>query len=500
MSATTALSRLDANVIYEQVLVDHDVEAMRNLARTDLFFLLTVVCKRYDADRDYVYERCREFEADPDGRLDLWAREHYKSTIITFAGTIQEILKSPEVTVGIFSHTRPIAVSFLKQIKQELEDNDFLKTIFPEIFYKIPNRESPSWSIDRGITVKRQGNPKEATVEAYGLVDGQPTSKHFGLLVYDDVVTLESVGTPEQIKKTTEAWALSLNLGSAGGRKRIVGTYYHFNDTYHEILKRGAAIPRIHPATKNGKVGGEPMFFDRQILDEKRAAMGPYVYSCQMLLDPVADDVQGFKTDWLRYYDKDPPRLMNKYLIVDPAGAKKKENDYTVMALLGLAEDKNYYLLDGIRDRLNLTERARMVFRFVRKWYPDRIGYEKYGMQADVEHINDAMDRERFRFNIIELGGPIPKNDRIRKLIPIFENGRFWMPRRLLFVDNEGKTRDFIREFLDDEYTAFPVSVHDDVFDCFARVVDPDLGAGFPTAQDTIPLPTMVPGEYKPFG
>jgi hypothetical protein len=47
----------------------------------------------------------------------------------------------------------------------------------------------------------RQSNPKEATVEAHGLVDGQPTGAHFRLRIYDDVVTLESVTTPEQVKK-----------------------------------------------------------------------------------------------------------------------------------------------------------------------------------------------------------------------------------------------------------------------------------------------------------
>ncbi|HTN72853.1 MAG TPA: Hint domain-containing protein, partial [Methylomirabilota bacterium] len=80
-----------------------------------------------------------------------------------------------------------------------------------------------------GIIVKRKGNPKEATVEAWGLVDGQPTGRHFILRVYDDVVTRESVTTAEQVKKTTDAWELSLNLGvseTRGGRERYIGTRY----------------------------------------------------------------------------------------------------------------------------------------------------------------------------------------------------------------------------------------------------------------------------------
>lgn len=476
------LTREQANTLYLEVLEDRDETALKELCLKDLFFLLSVGCKRADINRDWLYDRCREVEGSPDGHLDLWAREHYKSTIITFGKSIQDLLRDPDHTlIGIFSHTRPIAKGFLDQIKRELETNSFLKKLFPDVLYENPKAEAPKWSLDSGIVVKRQTNPKESNVEAWGLVDGQPTSKHFTILVYDDVVTRESVTTPDQIRKVTGAWELSLNLGAQGGKKRYIGTRYHINDTYRTMMDRGSVVPRIYPATHNGKLDGDPVFLSSESLMEKRRDMGPYTFGTQMLQDPVADKAMGFKEEWLKFYDTlGDTSKWNKYLLVDPASKKKRTSDYTVMEVIGLAPDNNYYLIDAIRDRLNLTQRAEKLFELHRKHEPTAVGYEQYGMQSDVEHMQYVMEQQNYRFDITELKGSVAKEDRIQKLIPIYEQRRFYMPKRLVFIDYEGRAVDYVKRFIEDEYLAFPVSSHDDMLDCRARILDPTLGAVFP--------------------
>lgn len=484
------LTRDQSNKLYLEVLQDNDTKSLRELCKKDLFFFLTIGCKRKDIDRDWLYNRCREVEASPNGHLDLWAREHYKSTAITFGKSIQDILTDPDNTlIGIFSHTRGIAKGFLDQIKRELENNTFLKSLFPDVLYQDPQNEAPKWSLDNGIIVKRNTNPKESTVEAWGLVDGQPTSKHFTILVYDDVVTLESVTTPEQIRKTTSAWEMSQNLGAIGGVARYIGTRYHANDTYKTMMDRGSVVPRIYAATDNGKEDGNPVFLDPETLKKKRRDMGVYTFSTQMLQNPVADKTMGFKEEWLKYYDtiKDT-KGWNKYILVDPAGSKKKSaNDYTVMVVIALAPDSNYYLIDGIRDRMNLTERTRKLFQLHRKHKPKESGYEQYGMQSDIEHIKYVQEnQENYRFNIKELGGSVAKEDRIRKLIPIFEQGRFYLPKSLMFIDTKGEAKDLTKIFIENEYVNFPVSTHDDMFDCIARILESDLCATFPQIEEPV--------------
>jgi len=463
----------------------------RDMARTDLFFLLTVLLKRKDAVNQWILDRCREVELSPDGHLDLWSRGHYKSTIITFAKTIQDILGSHgdnplskwngvEITVGIFSCTRPIAKQFLAQIKREFEANEALRGLFPDILWDNPGKDAPVWSLDSGIIVKRKSNPREGTVQAHGLVDGQPTSMHFYLSVYDDVVTIESVRSPDMIEKTTEAWALSLNLGSAHGLRRYIGTRYHYNDSYAEILRRGAAIPRLHPATLDGSIDGEPVLMTREMLAEKRREMGSYVFNSQMLQSPSADESQGFKRDWLEFHECSTWGNMNVYILVDPANEKKKTSDYTAVTVVGLSADNNFYVLEWVRDKLSLTERADVLFMLHRKYKPLNVGYERYGMQADIAHIKDLQNRVNYRFKITELGGNLSKVDRVRKLIPLFEGHRIYLPISQNRTNIEGRTEDLTQAFINEEYLNFPVSLHDDMLDSLARITDEDLGLKWP--------------------
>ena len=486
--------------------------AIRQLCLTDRYYLLIKLLKRYDAWHPWVYARCREVEHAPDGYCDIWAREHYKSTIITFAGMIQEVLRNPETTIGLFSHTKPIAKGFLAQIQRELASNDNLKAVFPDILWKDPAKESPSWSLDGGLIVKRQSNPKEATIEAHGLVDGQPTSKHFQLLVYDDVVTRESVNTPEQIVKTTEAWELSDNLGVAGGRKWIIGTRYHYADTYSEIIKRGAATARIYPATQDGTLDGQPVLFTQLEWDRRKRDQGEATVACQLLANPLAGHQRMFNVQDLQVYEVRPLTLM-AYLLIDPARSVKKESANTAMVVLGIDAAGNKYLLDGIDHKVDLMDRWRWMRDLWWTWRSApgivglHVGYERYGAIADLDYFRERMKIEKdpntgrsLTFDITELewprDGQRSKEDRVQRLVPDIRGHRFYLPyptdedrltklqrnmigqgydyrvsRPILRLDENGNKYD-LSERLRMQVSYFPFGGLVDVIDAVSRIYD----------------------------
>lgn len=412
------------------------IAGIRALCRVDRYYLLVKVLGRTDMLHPWVYARCREVERAPDGYLDLWGREMFKSSIITQGGIIQEILRDPEITACIFSHTKPIAKAFLALIKRELESNQTLKGCFPDILYENPERQSPMWNLD-ALIVKRRTNPKEATLEATGLVDGMPTSKHFKLMVYDDVVTKESVSTPEQIQKTTESWELSDNLGVVGGRKWHIGTRYHYGDTYDAILKRGAVQPRLYPATEDGTITGKPVLLTQEQWDEKVRFQGDAVIACQMLQNPLAGTQRMFNVEDLQTYEV-RPETVSVYILIDPARSKKKDSANTAMVVLALDYAANKYLLDGFNHKMDLQERWKRIKELWLKWYRApgvqacRVGYEDFGAQADMDYFNERRTVEKCPVPIETVSWPREgdgsKVDRVQRLGPDVRSHRLYLP------------------------------------------------------------------------
>lgn len=482
---------------------DRRVEHLRWLARNDLFFLLVYLLNRKhliglapsqkdlsDALRkriaDWTFARCSDVQNDPDNNLDLWPREHEKSEIITYGKTIQDVLIDSNETIGIFSHTRPMAKQFLRQIKVEFETNIELQKLFPDILWENPKLESPKWAEDEGIVLKRKSNRKESTIEAWGLIDGQPTSKRFTKLVYDDVNGRKET-TPDMIAKSTSELQNSFALTASDPPViRYVGTFQEIDDTSHALMASGVYKVRLFSAVA---ADGAPIFFSEAKLAWFKERLSPKIFALQFLLDPKKareDQHIGFAADWMVIRKVEPNRnALNRYILVDPAGKGKESNSHFAAWVIGLGADKRRQVLDGYLDNLSLTERADLIFKLVKEFDPLKVVYESYAMQGDIEHIRDRQERENFRFMLVEVGGnQQSKDQRIERLMPLFRDKMIIFPPSLHKQNSAGEPIDVMKYFIDNEYSRWPYNPKQrDLLDALSRLCDdPIVNYVFPRA------------------
>ena len=450
----------------------------------DLYFLL-----RYGLERNFVgnkqwwFDRCREVQKEPNGCIDLWGREHGKSLVITIAKTIQDILNDPEITIGISSHTRSMGKSFLRVIKREFEMNNKLKECFPEILFMDPEKESPKWSEDAGIIVKRKGNPPESTCEACGLVEGMPTGRHYQVRVYDDILTMESASSPEMMQKVLDAMDMSQNLGKIGGVARIIGTRYKKGDPYEEYIKRGQFKPRIKPATDNGRVDGKPVYFTQEEWENKVTSMSTAILASQMLQNPMASDAVIFQPEWFNLWpaDKPLPAFDAVFQVFDGATSAKQTADYSCLLTFGLFKaregDKRHscMIVDCFMEQWAYPD----VRDEVAKQYQNKFGALDRGVDGIIiedKSSGSAMIPEfrRANINVISFNpGKLDKIARANLVSPLVRDGLVWLPesRNPKF---KGRPMTWLSAGWD-QLLAFPNVAHDDFVDCvtsFLAVMD----------------------------
>jgi hypothetical protein len=366
----------------------------------------------------------------------------HNSTIGTFAGIIQEIARDPNITIAIFSITKDVAAKFGRQIMREIEENPLLCAIFPDIFPANPEDDAPLWSRDQGITIYRTENPKEPTLSWYGLLDALPTGSHFKLRDYDDVITerVTTMTDTDQIKRITTQWELSHNLGTLdSNRMWHWGTRYSYADSYGVMIAEGMLKVRLYPATHNGRIDGRPVLMTQEKWDEQKVLQKSQI-AAQMLQNPLATNAATFTVAHLRSFLL-RPRILNVYILGDPSKGTGHRSDRTALIVLGFDAQRNVYLLDGMLHRMKQSERWENLRNLYLKWSKQpgvahvRVGYERYGMQTDLEYFEERMISEEIGMDLVEVSwtrdGTVSKNDRIGRLEPLFRNSRFRFPSKV---------------------------------------------------------------------
>lgn len=421
-------------------------------------------------------EMCNFVQDRPDKRkLLLIPRSHLKTKLISVGYPTFKIANNPAIRVLIYSATWQMAVDIHQAIQKNLQSSEILIELVGDL-----KENAPVWSQDR--TRLAANNKREPTITAAG-IDNNLVGGHYDLIIMDDVVNRDNVGTMDQINKVITRYKDSLDLLEPYGELIVIGTRWHDSDLYGWILDpNNQTIENYLTTVKEAYTGnlmtGEDFValwqgkFIRQDFLNKLKEEGWAHFSSQYLNNPVPEQDAIFKRGWFQYYISDDIRgkLMNRFLLIDPAISMSKDADYTAMVVGGVDEWNNIFVLDLIRERMSPNQIIEHIFRLRDLWNLSDIAIEQVAFQKVLGY--SMRDDERFKlhpFHITELKpNERSKDQRIKGLQPLYENGKIFHNRSL--ANNI---------YLEDELVRFPRSTHDDLIDALAYLPD----VAFPARQ-----------------
>ena len=412
--------------------------------------------------RPFHLDMIRFQEAAEDTCLQLAPRGFGKSTILTIARAVYEIIRDPNIRILIASNTQLQSEVFLREIKFHLEHN-------PRVLEYFGNFASESkWDI-REIMVSRRSSPaKESTVTCVG-VGGPVASRHYDVIIADDLVDEENARTEVQREKVRTWWYKTLvPCLEPDGKLFVMGTRYHHLDLYgHLIRNEYADKHQIIPAIYADGTTPWPEKFSLEWLEDRRRQAGSIIFNAQYQNDTSLMKGHIFKEEWFRFYDEQPDwASMHFFIGCDPAATKrdalvsrtKANTDWWTIVVGGRPCQRGeyaseVYLREVWRARCTKEEYLDKLKLLNEKYKPLRVLIETVAAQ---EYL--AQDAEK-HMPVRRLGRTTDKVARSYWLQAFFENGQILVPDKSIVGNYE------VWQALLDELLLFPQADHDDLFD-----------------------------------
>lgn len=436
-------------------------------------------------------------------QLTLLPRDHGKSAMIAYR-VAWEITRNPAVRILYISSTANLAEKQLKFIKDILTSKIY-RRYWPEMVNEDEGKREKWTSTEISVDhPKRKAETvRDPTIFTAGLTTGI-VGMHCDIAVLDDVVVGDNASTQEGRSKVKTQYSFLSSIEGTGAREWVVGTRYHPQDLYNDLLEMQVDI-----FSEDGEiVDSQPLYevFERVLEDSpSRDGTGQYLWPkmrradgkwfgfdqrerarkyaqyldktqfwAQYYNDPNDRSTSPIDPDSFQYYNRallqrqnglvyfNGTRL-NVYAAVDFAFALTKKADYTSVVVVGIDPNNNYYILDIDRFKSDrISDYYNSIFKLHQKWGFRKLRAEVVAAQAIiVQDLKEnyikpnglALSIDEFRPN------QGTKEERIAAtLYPRYDNRQIW--------HYKGGNCQILEEELIQEHPP-----HDDVKDALAAVI-----------------------------
>ncbi|MEZ4742297.1 MAG: hypothetical protein R3B45_07610 [Bdellovibrionota bacterium] len=371
-----------------------------------------------------------------------------KSTVATVVRCIYEIIKNPNIRILIASKTQLQAEIFLREIKDHFVTNEKLRNIFGD-------HEGSKWDTKEIIVSKRTKTIKESTVSCIG-VGGPTASRHYDLIICDDIVDEENARTELQ-RERLKVWFYKSLLPTLepNGRVFIVGTRWHPDDLYSYVLKNSPEIkPCVVKAIGQDGTTPWPERFSMDRIIQIREELGVPIFETQYQMNTQAMEGRIFSYEMFHWYERPPDELLS-FQGVDLAISQKSDGDYFAHCTIGLDPLGKRYVLDIFRTRASFAKQTDVIVKRFFRFEPLRVGIEANAYQAaQANTVGELIGRRK----VVPIFTLKDKVTRAMKLAAKVESAE------LLFRKDQ--------MHLVEEMLRMPDGEHDDMFDALEIAVN----------------------------
>lgn len=420
--------------------------------------------------------------------LNMIARGHLKTTIITQAHTCQWIINYPNVRLLISTHTDGNGRDFLGSVKSYFTSCEMFRYIYPE---HVPHgkKRNEWWNQEFFETEARTlSGVKEHTLQ-YITVGSHMSGPHYEGVFHDDVEDKENVITPEGIQKVRDHVAMVGPLiethahpvkGEMSGWEYLTGTFYDFSGLNYSIYEIENDKPpekkiwscNVQSAAPNWPhppyLWPERCGYKTLKAIEDDPARGSGVLASQYLMNPTP------KGSGLVDNEKEivwvPRQKLNELYArltlhvaidlngMDTTAKRTADNDFFVMTLGGFGTDGHLYVPQMLHTKPSPHE----VINWMFEWYAQhpRIRWFKIEKEAHARVLLPFLKAEEEKRGIhlpilaLPRDNQQSKKQKLKGLQP-------WFKRGMIHFADDLPCRQWIKW----EVLKFPKYSHDDILD-----------------------------------
>lgn len=343
-------------------------------------------------------------------KLGLLPRYHGKSRVGTIAYSMWMLFKNPDLRILIISETWDNARDMLKMIKDLYFEISACKNTDMHYIWEIMGdwEQKGSWTQDKITVAPRVRKGTDPSIMTAG-TEKEVTSKHFDIVICDDLLGETNTKTKEQLQKSVKHFSSLTEVGDVDDRTVtqyiIWGTTWDFGDLYSLILnkmKKRYDILHLRCWDDTGVSNPTrslfpekfPLAFLKQVYKDKATLGDIGSFYKQYLNNPLPKDSQIFKEDYIQYFDlKDVERKrLTVVITVDPALSENEWSDFTAIVATGIDDQGRRYVLDYIKFQdSDPAQVVANIIRMARRYWQHKfhplltVGIERGGLKNTLE-------------------------------------------------------------------------------------------------------------------